>query len=109
MKTPMLNLSYSEKENTKDIRVIPTTPETPSFIVDKKLIDILLGQLVPTNFAATKETIVDMVRAASDMPELITAVEEYFYIYKVSGKLEEVNSFKHDDTFGEPKQAVVLP
>lgn len=76
-------MNYSELQNINDLRVVPTTEENQSFLVDKKLIDLLIGQLVPSKFSDIKDHVKHVVDESNNMTEMIEKVEETFYIYKV--------------------------
>lgn len=100
-KSNKLTLSYNEECNTLDIRTVQTTKDNKSFIVDAKLIDILIGQLIPTDFPTIQESLCGVVEESESMEEMMQKVEEFFYIHKVTQKLKEQTTIVNEYALAE--------
>lgn len=81
-------LNYDERVNTVDARTVPTTSETPSYLVDKRLIDFLISQALNVSLDEVKQQAKNMIDQAPDVATMAKDLEEFFYINKVLTMLE---------------------
>lgn len=78
-----------DAQNTLDARTVATTAETPSYLVDKRLIDYLLRNVTKASLGDIKEDLTSMITIATSVEQIVTEVEEYGYMYKIMNVLAE--------------------
>jgi hypothetical protein len=86
MKTQM-NFSYTEKENMVDARTVPTTKETPSYLMDKRFVDYVLSLSSEVSLEGIKASACRIIQDANNVKEMASSLDEFFYIHKVTAML----------------------
>jgi predicted enzyme involved in methoxymalonyl-ACP biosynthesis len=87
MKTQM-NFSYTEKENMVDARTVPTTKETPSYLMDKRFVDYILANVSQVSLEEIKAAACRMIRDANNVKEMASSLDEFFYMHKITAMLK---------------------
>jgi hypothetical protein len=100
--------SYEVKTNTTDLTTIPIDKDNKGYLVDQKLIDILLAQLIPVDFESFKADLLFSLTGAKNLEDLTTRFNNGVYIQTIIEKLhppvdvpvaslEEIDDFNHQD------------
>lgn len=79
--------SYSVRENTVNLTTINIDSRNKGYLVDQKLIDILLAQLVPVSFQAFKDKLLMDLAYAENLEELTSKFNDGVYIQTIVEKL----------------------
>lgn len=82
--------SYSVRENTVNLTTINIDSRNKGYLVDQKLIDILLAQLVPVSFSAFKDKLLLDLASASNLEELTAKFNDGVYIQTIVEKLNPI-------------------
>lgn len=75
--------SYTVKKNTVNLTTKPVNDENRAYLVDRKLIDIILKQVVGIPFDIAKEAILAHMNEAEDFNQLVQKFDESIYIHQV--------------------------
>lgn len=81
--------SYLVKENTINLTTVEIDRENKGYLVDKKLIDILLSQLVAVDFDTFKKNLLTDLSYAQNLEELTTKFENGIYIESIIQKIQK--------------------
>lgn len=81
--------SYTVKANTIDLTTQPVNENNQGCLVDRKLVDIFMKQVIGIPFEEAKEAILQHMKAATTFAELKQSFEESIYIHEVCEKLQE--------------------
>jgi hypothetical protein len=79
--------SYSVRENTVNLTTINIDSRNKGYLVDQKLIDILLNQLVPVKFTAFRDKLLLDLSYAENLEELTAKFNDGVYIQTIVEKL----------------------
>lgn len=79
--------SYEVKRNTTDLTTIPIDKDNKGYLVDQKLIDILLSQLVPVSFQAFRDKLLLDLSYAENLEDLTAKFNDGVYIQTIVEKL----------------------
>jgi hypothetical protein len=82
--------SYLVRDNTINLTTVNVDSSNKGYLVDQKLIDILLGQLVNVSFKDFKENLLNELRTANNLEELTARFADGVYIQTVIAKLPVV-------------------
>jgi hypothetical protein len=82
--------SYSVRENTVNLTTINIDSRNKGYLVDQKLIDILLAQLVPVSFNEFRDNLLLDLASASNLEELTSKFNDGVYIQTI---VEKINPF----------------
>jgi len=82
--------SYSVRENTVNLTTINIDSRNKGYLVDQKLIDILLSQLVPVSFSAFRDKLLLDLASASNLEELTAKFNDGVYIQTIVEKLNPI-------------------
>jgi len=84
--------SYTVKNNTIDLTTMPVNKENQGCLVDRKLVDLLVRQVVGIPFEEAKEAILEHMKLATTFEELKNSFEESIYIHEVCEKIQQADS-----------------
>ena len=79
--------SYMVRDNTINLTTVNVDSNNKGYLVDQKLIDILLGQLVNVSFKDFKENLLNQLMTANNLEELTTTFTDGIYLQTVIAKL----------------------
>ena len=82
--------SYLVKENTINLTTVEIDRENKGYLVDKKLIDILLSKLVAVDFDTFKKNLLADLSYAENLEELTTKFENGIYIESIIQKIQKI-------------------
>jgi hypothetical protein len=82
--------SYSVRENTVNLTTINIDSRNKGYLVDQKLIDILLAQLVPVSFQAFKDKLLMDLSYAESLECLTAIFNDGVYIQTIVEKLNPI-------------------
>lgn len=78
------NLSYSEKERIVRLDLMPITQETPAYLIDKRLLDFIVKNVINTNLLTQKGIVKDIADNAQSIGELVTNLQEHLYLLELA-------------------------
>tara|TARA_R110000868_G_scaffold197149_1_gene443310 strand:+ start:636 stop:911 length:276 start_codon:yes stop_codon:yes gene_type:complete len=79
---PVINIAVEEKE---------------TFVVDKRFLDIFLGQFTKVTLSEMKEQINHIVDCAENPQDLVKGLDEHLYLHKVANHPNLANHFKSNN------------
>lgn len=88
--------SYSVKNNTIDLTTKPINEFNQGCLVDRRLVDILLEQVISIPFEEAKEAILEHMKRATSFEEMKKSFEESIYIHEVCEKLKEIEKVEEE-------------
>jgi hypothetical protein len=89
--------SYTVKNNTIDLTTKPIDENNQGCLVDRKLVDLLIRQVVGIPFEEAKEAILNHMKLAMSFEELKNSFEESIYIHEVCEKIQQADSKIEDE------------
>lgn len=85
----MVQKSFTVGYNTIDLTTKDFNSQNKACLVDRKLVDLLLKQIISIPFEEAKKAILDHMDAATTFEEMKTSFEESIYIHEVCTILTE--------------------
>lgn len=79
--------SYEVKANTIDLTTVEINKNNTGYLVDQKLIDILLSQLIVVDFETFKQNLLSQLQSAKNLEQLTEQFTEGVYLQTVIQKL----------------------
>jgi hypothetical protein len=79
--------SYEVKTNTIDLTTVEINKNNKGYLVDEKLIDILLSKLTVVDFETFKQNLLSQLQGAKNLEQLTEQFTEGVYLQTVVQKL----------------------
>ena len=80
--------NYSVQSNTIDLTTVGIDSENKGYLVDRKLVDMLLKQVIGIPFEEAKEAIIAHLQTAQNFDEMVASFNESIYVHQVVGLFE---------------------
>lgn len=94
---------YSVRNNTIDLTTTEINDSNKGYLVDKRLIDLFVSQLISIPFEEAKEAICGMLATTKSFSEMEEVFNNCIYEHKICAmykQSENPTSVKPEDTFG---------
>jgi hypothetical protein len=81
--------SYEVKSNTVNLTTVEINKSNKGYLVDQKLIDILLSKLTAVDFETFKQNLLSQLQSAKNLEQLTEQFTEGVYLQTVVKKLDD--------------------